>query len=236
MTEAEWLACADPGPMLEFLRGKVNGRKLRLFAYACCLRVLDLMADIRSRLAVEISGQFADGLCRSDELGEAHDAAQFACFDISVGHNGAAQDAASAAFWVSYRADGFVNADGTPLHVMDGEWSIAATTSDHAAKAAARSVGYFAEKKYQCGFVHDIFGPLAFRPTPIDPAWLCWNAGTVPAIAHRIYDERHFEDMPILADALEDAGCADAAILDHCRGPRPHVRGCWVLDLLLGKE
>ena len=58
----------------------------------------------------------------------------------------------------------------------------------------------------------------------------------MPAIARHIYDDRAFHDLPILADALEDAGCADAAILDHCRGPGPHVRGCWAVDLLLGKS
>ena len=58
----------------------------------------------------------------------------------------------------------------------------------------------------------------------------------MPALARRVYDERAFHDLPILADALEDAGCADAALLEHCRGPAPHVRGCWVVDLILGKE
>jgi len=81
----------------------------------------------------------------------------------------------------------------------------------------------------------DIFGPLPFRPVAVDPAWLAWNGGTVPAIACRVYAERAFHDLPILADALEDAGCANADILAHCRGGGEHVRGCWVVDLLLGK-
>jgi hypothetical protein len=75
-----------------------------------------------------------------------------------------------------------------------------------------------------------------FRPVPtIDPAWLAWNGGAVRKMAQAIYDGRRFADLPVLADALEDAGCADAAILGHCRGPGVHVRGCWVVDLLLGK-
>jgi hypothetical protein len=81
-----------------------------------------------------------------------------------------------------------------------------------------------------------IVGPLPFRPVTIDPKWLTWNHGTVPAIARRSYDERAFHDLPILADALEDAGCTDYDILAHCRGDGPHARGCWVVDLLLGKE
>ena len=84
--------------------------------------------------------------------------------------------------------------------------------------------------------LRDIFGPLPFRPVTLDTRWLTWNHGTVPAIAHRMYEERAFHDLPILADALEDAGCTDADILAHCRQPGEHVRGCWVVDLLLGKE
>ena len=63
-----------------------------------------------------------------------------------------------------------------------------------------------------------------------------WLASLVLGLAQAIYDERAFDRLPILADALEDAGCTDAAILEHCRGPGPHVRGCWVVDLLLGKQ
>ncbi|HEY1378110.1 MAG TPA: hypothetical protein VGF55_15015 [Gemmataceae bacterium] len=83
--------------------------------------------------------------------------------------------------------------------------------------------------------LHDVIGPLPFRPVAVDPAWLAWNHGTVPAIARRVYDERAFHDLPILADALEDAGCTDADILAHCRQGGEHVRGCWVVDLILGK-
>jgi hypothetical protein len=70
----------------------------------------------------------------------------------------------------------------------------------------------------------------------VNSAWLLWNAATVWKIAQAIYDDRAFDCLPILADALEEAGCDNADILDHCRGPGPHVRGCWVVDMLLGKE
>ena len=66
-------------------------------------------------------------------------------------------------------------------------------------------------------------------------AWLAWNGGTVPRIAQAIYAERAFDRLPVLADALEDAGCANADVLAHCRSGGEHVRGCWVIDLLLGK-
>ena len=93
------------------------------------------------------------------------------------------------------------------------------------------------QKKRQSNvaFCAYLFGN-SFRPVAVDPCWLFWNDATVPRIAQRIYDERDFAAMPILGDAFEDAGCADAVILDHCRQPGEHVRGCWVVDLLLGKS
>jgi hypothetical protein len=86
----------------------------------------------------------------------------------------------------------------------------------------------------QAGLIRCIFGN-PFRPATVDPCWLTWNAGMVVQLAEMIYKERRFGDLPILADALEEAGCADEDILCHCRAPDEHVRGCWVVDLVLGK-
>ncbi len=83
--------------------------------------------------------------------------------------------------------------------------------------------------------LRDVFGN-PFRPATVSAAWLAWNGGTVPRLAQGIYDERAFERMPVLADALEEAGCTDADVLEHCRRQEVHVRGCWLLDALLGKE
>jgi hypothetical protein len=83
--------------------------------------------------------------------------------------------------------------------------------------------------------LHDIFGN-PFRHVTMNPEWLMWNDGTVRRIAEAIYNERTFDRMPILADALEDAGCSEPDILAHCRGEGPHVRGCWVVDAILGKK
>jgi hypothetical protein len=83
--------------------------------------------------------------------------------------------------------------------------------------------------------LRDIFGN-PFRPVTLDPRWLQWNDSTVPRMARAIYDARRFADMPILADALMDAGCHNEDILTHCRQPGDHVRGCWVLDVLLDKK
>jgi hypothetical protein len=92
-----------------------------------------------------------------------------------------------------------------------------------------------AERAAQCPLLRDIFGN-PFRPVPLHPAWLAWNDGTVPKLAQAIYEERAFDRLPVLGDALEEAGCTDADILSHCRSGGEHVRGCWVIDLLLGKE
>ena len=86
-------------------------------------------------------------------------------------------------------------------------------------------------KPLQRSLLFDIFGN-PFRPVAIDPDWL---TSTVVALARGIYDDRAFDRLPILADALQDAGCENADVLTHCRGDGPHVRGCWVVDLLLGK-
>ena len=93
------------------------------------------------------------------------------------------------------------------------------------------------EQSAQCDLVRELIGN-PFSPVPVtpEPGPGSWNGGVIRQLAQAIYDERTFDRLPILADALEEAGCADAAILDHLRGPGPHVRGCWVVDLLLGKE
>jgi len=85
-----------------------------------------------------------------------------------------------------------------------------------------------------CALIRCVFGN-PFQPALVDPGWLLWNCRTIEALAEVIYDERRFGDLPMLADALEDAGCTNPEILEHCRGSGPHALGCWVLDILLGK-
>jgi pSer/pThr/pTyr-binding forkhead associated (FHA) protein len=84
----------------------------------------------------------------------------------------------------------------------------------------------------------DLFGPHLGRGTLTPPpaSVLSWQGGIVVSIAESIYEERNHTHMPVLADALEDAGCTDTWILDHCRQPGKHWRGCWVVDLLTGRE
>jgi len=88
------------------------------------------------------------------------------------------------------------------------------------------------EQSNRCDLLRDIFGN-PFRPVTPDPRWL---TSTVIDLARTIYEERQWERMPILADALMDAGCDSEEVINHCRGPGPHVRGCFVVDLLLGKS
>jgi hypothetical protein len=92
----------------------------------------------------------------------------------------------------------------------------------------------------QCNLLRDLFGPLPFREVHIDPAWLIWNGGTVRKLAEAVYEQQSFPDGTLevdrLADALEEASCADAQLLAHLRLPGPHVRGCFALDAVLGKR
>jgi hypothetical protein len=98
-----------------------------------------------------------------------------------------------------------------------------------------RELPGFGPWKNAAGLVRCVSGN-PFRPVTIAPPWLSWNGATVPKMAQAIYDGRTFDRLPILADALEEAGCDNADVLAHCRSEGPHVRGCWVVDLILGKS
>jgi len=90
-------------------------------------------------------------------------------------------------------------------------------------------------RREQTDLLREIIGN-PFRSVAIDPAWLAWKDATVRNLAEAVYEERAFTDLPVLADALEEAGCTNQDIVNHCRGPGPHLRGCWVVDLVLGKQ
>jgi hypothetical protein len=253
MTEEQWLNGNDQTPMLEFLRGKASDRKLRLFACACCRRIGHVLSDERCRTAakaVEVAESFADGMTSAASLAAAREAAQSvftthfgtlwlawggeaaamaAAADIRVkrtrhgcryeggGLGEAAAAAAKAA--AGYAADG-PHAEGLPKAIVESTYEAVRTS----------------ERQQQARLLHCVFGN-PFRPSPSLPsATLAWNDGTVRRLAQAIYEDRAFDRMPILADALEDAGCTEPYILDHCRQPEEHVRGCWVVDLILGKD
>jgi hypothetical protein len=239
MTQAEWLSCTDPQAMLEFLRGKVSDRKLRLFAVACCRRIWHLMTDERLRAAVESAERFADGLETESELALAHKAAVIAfesCPDPATFENDGTSKAAMAACEISLRKMDSGTAATVGLNaVYAAEKAACAAVFTpftsllivYEAEEAAISKEHAAQSR----LVQDIFNPYR-------KSWTASNCLAVITVtlAQSIYDSRSFEQLPILADSLEEAGCAEMSVLDHCRGPGPHVRGCWVVDLLLGKS
>ena len=128
----------------------------------------------------------------------------------------------------------------SPAPPTPGSTTRCACASVAGAKAAeaARATG-FAEVREelaaQAALVRDIFGN-PFRPAELRREWLRNEGAAVAPLAESIAAEQRYEDMPILGDALEDAGCTDAGILAHLRGPGPHARGCWPLDLILSKD
>jgi hypothetical protein len=219
MTEAEWLASIDPQPMLEFLAesGK-SVRKRRLFAVACCRRISHLLTGKGNR-AVLVAEQFADSLIGQQEM---HGAWTAVGFPQAPSRRYAASAARAASCSPGY--------DGT-AH------GAASAVNAAACEAGENAHGLrTAEQTAQAALLRDIIAS-PFRPsTLLTPAVLAWNEGTVRRIAQGIYDDRAFDRLPILADALEEAGCTNSDILDHCRQPGPHVRGCWAVDLILGKS
>jgi hypothetical protein len=226
VTEVEWLNCTDPHPMLEFVRGKVSNRKLRLFACACCRSIWRFMTDDRSRNAVEVAERMADGLATNAE----RRAAALAAGAVELGKGGAAACAvAVSAYHAAERsslnaASIFGAAVSAKLHRP--------RRTDNSAYRSAESTASEKERARQIPLVREIFGN-PFHLVSIDTSWLTPD---VVRLAQDIYDERASSHLPKLADALEGAGCKNKDILQHCRQPGEHVRGCWVLDLILGKE
>jgi hypothetical protein len=212
MTEAQWLACTDPVKILAFVyHSRVSERKLRLFACACCGRIGDLLPDDHYRAVLRVVEAYADGQVSMAKLTDARESTS------SLRH----------------RQEGYaVWLTTTPAEQIFEHTRV---LSD----IAARFVSFIPlvvedERRAQADLCRDVFRP--FRPLTANPAWLAWNGGTVAKMARTIYDDRSFTELPILADALEDAGCDNAEILTHCRSAAEHARGCWVVDLLLGKS
>jgi hypothetical protein len=233
MTEAEWLACTDPMPMLEFLWGKASDRKLRLFAVACCRRIGHLLTDDRSRIAVETFERFADepsvGLAQVQSLAEQARIEAHQERGVAI----AFQRTACLAIW-------WLLSD-QPTNAL--RWATCAVSDYNIyASMKVRNNLKRQERRWQASVLRDV-AVNPFRPSPPLPsAVLAWNDGTVRHIAEGIYEERKMPEgrldngrLAILADALLDAGCEDEDLIQHCRSDGPHVRGCWAIDLLLGR-
>jgi hypothetical protein len=211
MTEAEWLACDDPQPMLALMRRKASPRKLRLFACADMRRTYrdygDQAVVLKMAVRLRLAEAWADGgECPAPTAEE---------LKLCGGKKSALM----------------------ALHALSrSEWAAASNTAREASRTGVFSC---AERRaHQARLLRDLFGN-PFRPAVARPEWLTPN---VRALARAAYDDRpSFEGtldparLSILADALEEAGCSDPELLGHLRSPGPHVRGCWALDLVLGK-
>jgi len=244
MTEDERLACEDVGQMISFVENRAlkRKRKLRLLTVAYCWRVAHLMTDERSRVAVEVAERFADAAATRSELATSCSAA-----GAFVVHTDAES---SAAFAARCAATSRIIPKHHPPYIASAVgsaalWAASAIQCEikrQANSEADSKAAHDAECCAQVSLLRDIFGN-PFRPSPpLPPAVVAWNDGTIPRIAEAIYQERRVSNLTLdparlarLADALTDAGCDDDALIQHCREPGPHVRGCWVLDLVLGK-
>jgi hypothetical protein len=241
MTEDEWLACATPDKMLEFLDGidVLTDRKQRLLDCACVRRLWHLLTDEDGRRAVEVAERYADDLVDIVDLREVQGLV-LAARDAQVSRNilalnhgepPASPPSATDSVCVLSAAAGVAweyRSGADPLWYA-AQALMGTEVGTGSAVYRARLV---AEHAFQAALVREVFGN-PFRPADFDSDW---RTETVLLLARQMYESGEFDAMPILADALQDAGCHNEDILSHCRGPGPHVRGCWVVDLILGKE
>lgn len=217
MTEQEWLTCTDPKPMLQFLRGKASQRKMRLIACACCRRVWDLLTDERSRTAVELAEQFADGRAGKQELIDAHRAAIGAHVEWCRTED----------TWRTFAMRAAAFAAASNNFAVDAMAPKVANDAAHGLLPDSR----LSEEEGQCQLLRDLFGN-PFRPVPFDPAW---RTPSITDLARAIYDQRRFKDMPVLAGALEESSCTSPELMAHCRSGEEHFKGCWAVDAILDK-
>lgn len=233
MTETQWLRATDAASLLWLVRERRQTRKLRLFACACCRRLWRLLSPA-ARQAVEAAELYADRLIKDvqrqqahrkllEVMGEEHLHASRA----AAGASARSRDRGSL-FWV--------------IHHTANAVSIAARSdAESSATYEAMRDAHDAEQAAHLALVREVFGN-PFRLPTFAPL-LAGDDGTIGRLALAAYQERRLPDgtldparLAVLADAMEEAGCLDADALAHLRGPGPHVRGCWVLDLILGKE
>ncbi len=221
MSEAEWLAATEPMPMLEFLRAQASDRKLRLFACACCKSVAPLLQCNECFRVVEVGESYADGTVSELSVAEARKHARRE--------------------WIDYDGYGYL-ADAASLvrstvdhHPHQITWLCPAEMDRQAAEDGDQDEAsiFKALSQHQPCLLRCVFGN-PFRPVTLPLPWL---TSDVLSLAQGIYQDRAFDRMPILADALQDAGCENDDILNHCRDTNGvHVRGCWVVDHVLGKS
>jgi hypothetical protein len=237
MTEAEWLACDDPQKMLTFLddAGRLAERPLRLFACAVCRRVSDRFHDERIIAAIEVAERYSDGEAGVSDL----DAADRALLDVP-GRLDDIRELDRREDWQGKIRYGVTRAAHRALDVVHWRTHLP-LAARHAAgvrynEGAGDAQALEKERAAQARLLRCVFGNssrLAAVRSPRDAI----------SLAKAAYEERHLPSghldparLAVLSDALEEAGGTDDSLLSHVRSPGPHVRGCWALDLVLGKE
>ncbi len=237
MTEAEWLTCRNPVELDCFLdSGERSARKFRLLSSACCRHMWHLLTFPGSRELVELVERYADGLVEQETMEKAAEQ-----LTESLGLRNrpdlrpdmVAARVVEWAAWSDARGNhGNSEGAGYVLRDLPQAQAEAEAWIEGLDRAAYLQICDRVEGA-ACSIVREVFGN-PFRPVAVDPAW---RTSDVMALGKGIYDERAFDRMPILADALQDAGCDNDDILNHLRDANAtHVRGCWALDLVLGKE
>jgi hypothetical protein len=241
MTEAEWLACETPERMLAYLRGRASERKLRLFAVAAARPASPWLIHAISKEALEVGEKVAEGVCGSEALNQIRRVA-WDLFPLGVRGYGIPHVSATRAAARTVERQAQEAADNTRHEIAN---VFAELARQEGVLEDERRRLYFAGRRrveaQLASLLREVFGN-PFRPVTLPPAVLAWQDATVSLVARAAYDNRQFPEgtldaprLALLADALEDAGCADAELLGHLRRPGPHVRGCWAMDLVLGK-
>jgi hypothetical protein len=252
-SEADWLGSISPEQMLAHLGSRAGERKKRLFACACVRRVWPLLGDERLQSAVELAERYADGQAEVRQMQRALLVVSGLREERAAAEKRESTWMARAARAAAQAVEALLPVKGpileTPRDVRDPPDVVSAT---RIARTAARAVEALREERTDAAtlpspaepplplesldavdLLCEIFGN-PFRSVTIDPAWLAADEDSVAKRARVVYDQHRFGDLPLVADALERAGCTDADILAHCRARRVHVRGCWIIDALLG--
>jgi hypothetical protein len=228
MTEQQWLTeKSNPQwliaqPLSKGTRTKAAKRKLLLFAVGCCRLMGDLLWDDRLRAAIEVAELYADG--QADD--EDRSAAALSVRSLSAGPYLPDWPAAVRATVGRLVYNVVINRPADAAYAM--------TCMPIQLGGLALPDGRTGDALL-CDLVREAFGNFV-NPSVAEKHWARWNDRTLPRMAQEIYEEKAWDRLPVLADALEDAGCPDAAILAHLRSPGPHFRGCWAVDLLMGKK
>ena len=205
---------------------RLTKRKARLAASAACARAMVHLADAGLADSVALSEAFADGEGSGEQLLAWRDrAAQIADALLESQPDNTTTVHYHAA--IAAKAATSLKILSTAQDAIEG-----AACALQAAMPVRTTAGNLEVTGAFTRLLRDIFGN-PFRPVSFDSHW---RTSDVVGLARAIYEDRAFDRLPILADALMDAGCADEQVLAHCRGDGPHVRGCWVVDLVLGKE